>query len=290
MGNSEKAPFRIAGYLPDYRIADYDFSKIQNLTDLIIFSAEAGKDGAIKLDRLRNTPWQKLQAAKTKYRVRLLLCIGGWERSQEFFQLASSQETRTLFAKSAVQLCLEKRLDGIDIDWEHPKNAREENDYADLLKTCHKELQTQGLLLSVTLAAWQKLPKSGFESVDSINLMAYDHTGKHSTFENAVEDVRKLQIQGAPAEKLLLGVPFYGRKINAPDTTLTYRQLVEKQVLPPESDEHDAIYFNGPKTIQKKTAYARDSGLGGIMIWELGQDAEGKNALLNIINSAASKK
>ena len=31
--------------------------------------------------------------------------------------------------------------------------------------------------------------------------------------------------------------------------------------------------LNGKATVQAKTRFARDSGLGGVMVWELGQDA-----------------
>ena len=40
--------------------------------------------------------------------------------------------------------------------------------------------------------------------------------------------------------------------------------------------EAGGFYFNGIKTIQQKTRYAKEIGLGGFMIWELGQDAMGK--------------
>lgn len=37
-------------------------------------------------------------------------------------------------------------------------------------------------------------------------------------------------------------------------------------------DELGPVSFNGRDTIRTKTALAIDSGLGGVMIWEVGQD------------------
>ena len=40
-------------------------------------------------------------------------------------------------------------------------------------------------------------------------------------------------------------------------------------------DEVEGICFNGPETMGRKAAYARDEGMAGVMIWEVGQDAVG---------------
>lgn len=56
---------RIAGYLPDYRMADFDVESATGLTDLILFSAEPGADGDLDLRRLRKCPWERLLEYKT---------------------------------------------------------------------------------------------------------------------------------------------------------------------------------------------------------------------------------
>ena len=38
------------------------------------------------------------------------------------------------------------------------------------------------------------------------------------------------------------------------------------------TDEAGGYYFNGPDLIMRKTRLARELGLGGVMIWEVGQD------------------
>jgi chitinase len=110
--------------------------------------------------------------------------------------------------------------------------------------------------------------------------MAYDHDGRHSTFDAAKGDVKALLGAGVPAEKIVLGLPFYGRNVKKREQVLTYREIVAKHDLKPEVDEMDGVYFNGPATIRRKTAFALESGLGGVMAWELGQDAPGDRSLL----------
>jgi len=278
--------FRLVGYLPDYRVADFDLASARGLTDLIVFSAEPSRDGALNLDRLKKIPWATLREFKTKNRVRLILCVGGWGRSTHFPAVAASDEARRTFVKAAVQVCLDERLDGIDLDWEHPKNDKEEAGYTALLEACRDRFRPHGLMLSVTMASWQKLPKEAFGSVDAVHVMSYDNKGQHSTFDAAKADVKAMLGQGAPKEKIVLGLPFYGRRIADGREAWTYRQIVAKYKPAPETDEVDSIYFNGPATIRRKTEFALESGLGGVMMWELGQDAEGKQSLLGAIREA----
>ncbi len=288
---TEPSSFRIVGYLPNYR--EFDRVSTRGLTDLILFSVTPTATGDLNLSRLKKMPWSKLRAFKTQQRVRLILCVGGWERSANFATVATSDAMRQKFVNAVVKTCLDERLDGVDLDWEHPKTEAEQEGYAKLLADLHQAFEPHGLVLSVTIAAWQKLPPKAFDVVDWVNLMAYDHPGRHSTLEGAQSDVKKLIAAGVPARKLTLGLPFYGRDIKKSNRELIYREIVAKHHPEPSVDEVDNIYFNGPETISRKTKYAIDSGLAGVMVWELGQDATGDQsllkAILGVVNQSARK-
>jgi GH18 family chitinase len=282
--------FRVVGYLPEYRAGDFDPGAARGLTDLIVFSAEPTADGGLECSRLANLPWASLRAFKTRERVRLILCVGGWERSAHFPIVARSPDKRKTFADAAVRTCLEQRLDGIDLDWEHPKDEVEQDSYGKLLTELGRAFEPHGLVLSVTLAAWQKLPKAAYGAADRIQIMAYDHQGRHATLESAKADVKTLLDAGVPATKIVLGVPFYGRQVTEPRRALTYREIVTRHNLNPDVDEIDGVYFNGPDTIRRKTEFALDTGLGGVMVWELGQDAPGDRSLLGVIRAVVDRR
>lgn len=282
-------PFRIAGYLPDYRLAEYDYGRTRSLTDLILFSAEPSADGSLDLTRLKNAPWQQLKKLKTEQRIRLILCIGGWDRSTHFPVLVSTAERRETFAKNLVAFCLQERFDGVDIDWEHPETEEEERDYERLLEKIKAEFQPHGLTLTVTMAGWQHLPKSAFQHVDWVNLMAYDHPGKHSTFDGMKEEVEKILNAGCPKQKLVVGIPLYGRDTSKPEKAIAYAELLSKYRLAPDRNEVEGFFFNGPKLIEAKTDFAKQKQLGGVMVWELGHDAEKPNSLVDLIRTTADK-
>lgn len=281
--------FRIAGYLPDYRVAGFDLANARSLTDLILFSAQVTPEGKLDLGGLKDAPWDELRRFKTRERVRLILCVGGWERSAGFAAVATSDEKRAAFVREAVATCLERRLDGLDLDWEHPKDAAEQGGYARLLADLRAAFAPHGLVLSVTMAAWQQIPPEGFAAADWVQVMSYDNKGKHSTPEQAAADVKSLLDRKVSPGKIVLGVPFYGRQISGPEKTLTYAEILAKHRPAPGADEAGGVYYNGPETISRKTRDALRAKLGGVMIWEIGQDAPGDRSLLRTIRTTVDR-
>lgn len=278
---SAQAPeFRVAAYLPDYRLDSYEPKLAQLLTDVILFSVEPTAEGGINRKRLDKAPWAELRKWKTARRVRLIVAVGGWERSKHFAAVATLPEKRRKFVNEAVKLCLDERLDGIDLDWEHPGSAAEEQGYADLLTELRAACEPHGLLVSFSIAGWQKVPPEAFAAAHWVHLMGYDREGRHSTFDDTVAEVKKLQEMGVPPGKIVLGMPFYGLHVERKKQPLSYAEILAKYGPKPDVDEVDGFYFNGTGTVRRKTEYALKQGLGGVMAWELGQDVPTEQSLV----------
>ena len=81
-------------------------------------------------------------------------------------------------------------------------------------------------------------------------------------------------------------MPFYGRQITNRNNALTYAEIKQRFRPGNHQDEAGGFYFNGPDTITKKVKLAKELELGGVMIWEVGQDATGKDSLLKKVLSA----
>ena len=277
--------FRVVGYLPDYRFSQFPNLPIDQLTDLVLFSAEPNRDGTISMERLSKTPWDAIDQAKTKHRFRLILCVGGWERSVNFEEVAANPSLRRRFIQDALQLCLRRRIDGIDLDWEHPKTPEQIQNYGQLIMELQRAFAERGLLVSATIAAWQDLPRDAIASLDALQIMAYDHPKRHSTREDAMRDIEAVLKKGATERQVVLGLPFYARHIERNQETMTYENILEKFHPPESTDEVEGFYFNGKKTILQKLDDAHRLKLGGVMVWEIGQDATGESSLLRAIRS-----
>lgn len=283
-------PFRVVAYLPDYRTRALDPAapSLKNLTDLVFFSLEPTRAGGLDSARLTPAVTSKLRDIKRRHALRLWVALGGWERSAGFAPVATDPAKRGLFVRTLTRFCLGHGFGGADFDWEHPANAQEEAGYAVLLAETHRAFAPHGLHLSVTLAPWQKLDRAAIAAVDAVNLMAYDHPARHSTFAQAQADVAGFLRQGVPPQKLRLGLPFYGRGIAHPATTLAYADIARLYHPAPSVDEVGGLYFNGLATVKQKTRDALTQRLGGVMVWELGQDAPGDGSLLKGIHQVVT--
>lgn len=162
-------------------------------------------------------------------------------------------------------------------------------------------------------------------SLDWYNVMNYDthgswtaHAGHNCplyapAFEadgSTDQSVRYLNgTRGIPKSKLVIGIPFYGKEFTADSlyrpstgcTDLAYRVIparisagwrrywdptshVPYLVMP---EVHRTVCYDDSLSVSDKTTYAVAGGLGGVMIWALGQDViGGKQPLLDAIGIA----
>ncbi|MEO8255528.1 MAG: glycoside hydrolase family 18 protein, partial [Flavobacterium sp.] len=274
----------------------------------------------------------------------ILYSIGGWVWSDQFSNIAAYPASREKFAKSAVKLMKSYGFDGIDIDWEFPGQRAEDNifrpsdkeNFTLLLAEVRKQLDVVSkndsthYLLSIAAAADQEyinhtdLGKAQ-EYLDFINVMCYDfyngwmyQTGHHANLypskeekfggNSISESVEKLLKAGVPANKLILGIPFYGRKWSkvSPENNGLYQsaetgsEIVASWKIAEEiksgkfqklydnsakasylwnAKDHIFISWETPKEIQLKVEFLKQKGLGGAMFWEYSLD--NKQELLN---------
>ncbi|MCC6805678.1 MAG: glycoside hydrolase family 18 protein [Anaerolineae bacterium] len=276
--------------------------------------------------------------------LQTLISIGGWEDSEKFSDVALTPESRGTFAQSVVDFVVRYGFDGVDIDWEYPTGGGDSNNitrpedkdnFVLLLGALRDALDAQGeaggrhYLLTIALGAGQTQyePLDWAQIVpllDFINVMTYDMVGPWSSLtdfnaplyapaDRLSDDttVQNLLGLGIPADKLVMGVPFYGyvwtnitsannglRQPNMPGkgNSLDYGEIAAEYVGRFERfwDEtaqvpwlYDAasrtmISYDDPESMTLKAAYVREQGLGGVMFWEISQDSDDA-ALLDAI-------
>lgn len=273
----------VVGYLPAYRMTKlFDAERLAPVTDLIYFGLQLSKDGAIGMSQADQANAKQLQKIKKQTGCRLLVCVGGWGRSEHFNAVTADPDKRRALIDSLVALCMRHGFDGVDYDWEHPKGVDELAAYADLIEATAKAFEPDGLLVTVAQAGWQDLGKRAYQALHRVHLMCYDQAFPQATMAHAKEEVDRLIKWGCPKEKIVLGIPFYGR--NEQRKALSYAELVkDNDAWAPAKDRYQGYALNGPDTVQAKTQYAVSQGLAGVMIWELGQDLPGPRSLLSAV-------
>lgn len=274
----------LAGYLPYHAAERFEAASHPGLTDLILFSAEPRADGSLDASRLAKVPWSRLAEARAAG-LRIHLCLGGWGRSRHFAAATADARLRARFVAETAAFCAERGLDGVDLDWEHPRGPAQLAAYGALAAELKAALAGRRGTVSITLAGAAQLPPGAAAKVDRVQLMAYDLPGRHATAEAATARAEQLLKAGVAPGKLVLGVPFYGRGVTDRERTLPYREILARFKPGPAQDDADGLHFNGPATMARKAAWVRQRGLAGVMAWELTQDAAGEASLLRALRA-----
>ncbi|HZY37359.1 MAG TPA: glycoside hydrolase family 18 protein [Mucilaginibacter sp.] len=278
--------------------------------------------------------------------LKILISIGGWTWSGKFSDAVLTDTSRQRFVASAVDIIGKYGLDGIDIDWEYPSipglagnvyRPEDKENYVLLFKELRR--QTDSLAAITHKKYLLSTAAGGFKSfidhndmgaaqqyMDFVNLMTYDysesgkiaahHTALYSskgdeTHNNADEAVRLFEAAGVPAEKLVMGVAFYGHSSiliagskGLGDSIVKgtraggYTKLKDSILKIPgfevRRDRHakadyafntetfQFITYDDEWSVQQKCRYVKKNKMAGAMFWEYASDPKGY--LLDIIN------
>lgn len=255
-------------------------------------------------DRLRKMARLKEDNPKLK----VLLSIGGWG-SGNFSEMAASDSLRKSFAKSCRQIIDDYGLDGIDIDWEYPtidwagisSSPSDTENYTHLMTEIRKEIGDNKLLTlaSSATARYINFPKV-LPVVDLVNLMTYDmcdgdkhHAPLYSspiTIDMTADLSVKSHIsKGVPVDKIVLGIPFYGRgKLNNQKYYSDYKDIQvpegcsmewDSVAMAPYIADKDGNFvfgFDNPVSVALKCEYILDNDLKGAMYWDYNGDDDKK--------------
>jgi len=279
-----KSKFSVVGYLPWYRLKTWTAAQSGPLTDLVYFGVQPTSDGELPANPIDRATLETLRGLKRSTRCRLHLCIGGGDRSAGFAPLVDDARQRRAFARAMRDLCQRGEFDGVDYDWEYPAGDMQLRQYRRLLEETRRSIGPSKII-TVAQSPWRDFGQPIYDVVDRVHVMSYNHKHPQARLSDSRTDIERMLKFGCPAGKLVLGVPFYGR--NPRGRSRTYAEIVKSEKFEVGADLIDGFAFNGRTTVQQKTEYARDSGLAGLMIWEVGQDVpDAKHSLLGAIKSA----
>ena len=284
---------KIVGYLPDWSYSFYKTMNFDELTHINIAFCNPDETGNLSCyipDKELNNIVEKAHSNN----VSVLASLGGAGGSENYLELVSGTEKINEFNKKILEYCKKYNFDGIDLDIEGEIEPEFWNYYEEWCVSLRKLCDENNLLLTNATAYWVSRHSSDkvYECFDFLNIMAYDNDVdpvSHSSYDYAVYCLDYFSTsRGIPKEKLVLGVPFYGRGYIG-DRTLDWSSYIKKKkIISQDSsyyqkDEFNGIEYNGASTMSAKCDLAKN--YGGIMIWEITQDAKGEYSLLTLISN-----
>lgn len=250
------------------------------------------------------TPADLRKVAKVAHKkhITVLLSIAGGSPPAYLPGLLSGSKQAVLI-NALLKMVTDNDIDGVDADLE---NSMINNNYEPFVTALGLALKANNKLMTAAIATDYKnqYTDKALRQFDFLNVMSYDRTGpwrpakpgQHAPYSMAAADLDYwVNKRGIAKEKISLGVPFYGYGFGqgAPES-MSYRNIIKTYPNAQNTDQVTVpgggiIYYNGAATIKAKTRLALDAA-GGIMIWQLLQDAPGNGALLKVINKEIRRK
>ncbi|XP_054727598.1 mucin-2 isoform X6 [Anastrepha obliqua] len=282
--------------------------------------------------------------------LKTMIAIGGWnEASSRFSPLMANPERRQKFIKNILKFLRQNHFDGIDLDWEYPAQReggkeRDRDNYAQFVQELRAEFEREAektgrprLLLTMAVPAGIENIEKGYDIpklnkyLDWFNVLSYDFHSSHEPSANHHAPLYSLEEEseynydaelnidysikyylkaGADRDKLVLGIPTYGRsytlineestEIGAPsegpgeqgDATrekgyLAYYEICQNLKEDPEWTvvqpnpnamgpyayrRNQWVGYDDEAIVRKKAQYVVEHGLGGIMFWAIDND------------------
>ncbi len=254
------------------------------VTDVILFEcASFDSEGNVNVEK------EKLETALLNIRnvignrdVKITLNLLGpwghtdsdvWEDQME----AQSDEHNKAFTSGVLEdniiAVLDKYdFDGVHFDYEYPISLKAWHYYNNFLVSLDKKLGDY--TLGVAGNDWNiKFSTKALAAIDTFEIMLYDmndENGRHSTYEDMVNMVRKVGFYGIPLEKVNIGLPFYSRPTDMSGYWYGYNgcyESIDENGWYHCNDTGKDFWFNTPDVIAQKTEFAIKNGYGGVMIW-----------------------
>jgi GH18 family chitinase len=278
--------------------------------------------------------------------LKIVISIGGWTWSGKFSDAVLTDTSRAAFAASAADIVRKYDLDGVDIDWEYPGRPGLEGNiyrpedkqnftlmFRDLRHALDsiKQQTHKDYLLTTAVGGFASFLDNtemgkAQQYLNYVNLMTYDfsdtvathHTNLYNsnlykTQKYADNAVNAFIAAGVPANKLVMGLAFYGRVYNLSSDTkrgigekilnrdrgkgystikdslvnrngyVRYHDRKAKASYLYNASKRQFITYDDEWSVKKKCKYVLSKKMGGVMFWEYSSDP--KEYLLDEVNT-----
>jgi spore germination protein len=270
------------------------------ITDVACFSAQVDGDGNLKGGHLRPPA---LLGANAGTRYHLVITIP-WNSTLAHIYLNKDLPFRNRIIANIVERS--KPFDGLQIDFESINKA-DGTAYLNFLAAVKKALPKDKLFSVAVMARWaehkQKNPEDAFDYpfvgmiADRVVIMAYDEHyggGTHGPIASLpwCRNIYTYATANIPVEKLVMGIPLYGRGWQTPTLSRAYKnrkivsELTEKGLTSTwdlknggsysfEETVSVNVHYETTQSLKAKLDLYSGKTIRGVAFWRIGQEPQG---------------
>lgn len=287
--------FKVVGYLSGWNFGVIDDLELEKLDYLNLAFANPDPEGNLIFDDKADIAPVVKKGHDAGLKVFISLA-GGGKPDTTLWKTVLKKKNRSGFIEKIVNYVVSNNLDGVDVDIEGNLFPYIGELYNPFVVELREALHAKGKGMSSALGAYhvnKVVSQEALEAYDFINVMVYDKTGiwrpddigQHSPFSYAEEAIEYWTVEKKiPAERITLGVPFYGFDFTPPARYIDFNEIISQDISLAYVDSTGMRYYNGIPMIVKKVQLAKDRKLGGVMIWELSSDILNDLSLLRALD------
>ncbi|XP_069335083.1 chitinase-3-like protein 2 isoform X1 [Eulemur rufifrons] len=307
----------------------------------VIYSfASISNNKVIIKDKNGATLYRTINSLKAKNpKLKVLLSVGGYLfGSKGFHPMVDSSTSRLEFINSVLLFLRNHNFDGLDVSWIYP-DQRDNTHFTALIHELAEAFQKdfvksakERLLLTAGVSAGRQMIDNSYQvkklakELDFINLLSFDFhgpwekplvtghnsplrkgqlDGRSSSYYNVEYAVGYWLHKGMPPEKVVLGIPMYGRSFTlasaesavgtpasgpgaaGPITEspgfLAYYEIcqflqqakitrLQDQQVPYAVKGNQWVGYDDVESVEAKAQFLKNLNLGGAMIWSIDMD------------------
>lgn len=309
------------------------------------FANPSTGDGGIVITESKKAPIKDVVALKSvNPKLKVCLMVGGWgAHADGFSMMARDAAKRTAFCQSVKSLLDKHKLDGVDIDWEYPTQSADNETGADpsdtqnfnlVLKELRETLGTDKIISFASSSSARYVDWStAMKYLDYVNVMTYDMgaapNGHNSPLHKSAkfnhrswdESVKAHEDGGVPRERMVMGVPFYGKaeknpaegtkifeysvryyeipdilnkgKYKGKDLARPVTRVWEPSSMVPyliDAAGKNVLSYDDPESVSAKGSYVKANGMLGAMFWEYRCDTDDHALLKALVKGIYDKE
>jgi spore germination protein YaaH len=324
----------IFGYAPYWTLSQSSAYDVANLTTLAYFSVDANADGTIDESGPGWNGYESQDLVNLVTRAhaagdRVVLTVTCFSQAS-LNAITSDPNAAAKLSAALVADVSAKNLDGVNFDFEGEGSA-DQAGLTGLITQVSASLKAANPHWQVTMATYASAAadSSGFyniaalaPAVDAFFVMAYDMNSRTTPsatsplIGGSFNDTKALQEFTAvvPADKVILGIPYYGYDWPTTDGTATATATGGESPLSDaeiESSGHPTYwdpttdtawtsyqvgtqwhetYFDDPTSLALKAQLANSFHIAGLGIWALGMDNNDPSLLAALLGNAPATK
>lgn len=300
---------RVAGYFP-YWLQYSQFTpenvRYEFLTEVRYVALVPSESGELALaDESDGPNLEKLATLAEQSKVDLIISVGGAGNEESMQGLGASDEVMAAFVKSAKETLAKYKAEGIELDW-----APQEPAEYDTFKKAVGALASAGIKVSANLNSDASNASSYggevFAKLSSASIYFTDQMSEevssvapNANLKKAKEVIDAYIKAGLAAEKIVPIIPMYGKSFykakglgssyegvgsgnegvlsykdlmkafDGPDYKVTFDEASWSEVAVSSTE---TVVFNGIPSFREFAKYVKESGLGGVALYDLSGD------------------